>query len=111
MKVWQGLPEHQQEILRMAIRDFSWNQYTAVEAADNVAYEKFKQEGVEIIRLKDADIDKFRKFAPELWVKWAKKDPLAMKAFKSQWEFLKSTRVGYYSDTDLVDTKGAKISL
>ena len=111
MKVWQGLPEHQQEILRMAIRDFSWNQYTAVEAADNVAYEKFKQEGVEIIRLKDADIDKFRKFAPEFWVKWAKKDPLAMKAFKSQWEFLKSTRVGYYSDTDLVDTKGAKISL
>ena len=111
MKVWQGLPEHQQEILRMAIRDFSWNQYTAVEVADNVAYEKFKQEGVEIIRLKDSDIDKFRKFAPELWVKWAKKDPLAMKAFKSQWEFLKSTRVGYYSDTDLVDTKGAKISL
>ena len=77
----------------------------------NEAFEKFKEAGVEIIRLKESDIEKFRKFAPELWVQWAEKDPLAMKAFKSQWEFLKSTKVGYYTDADLVDSKGNKISL
>ena len=94
-----------------AIRDFSFKQYTGIQKADNEAYEKFKQKGVEIIRLKDSDIDKFRKFAPELWVKWAKKHPLAMKAFKSQWEFMKSIKVGYYTDADLIDTQGKRLSL
>ena len=40
---------------------------------------------------------------------WAKKDPLAMKAFKSQWEFMKSLKMGYYTDTDMVDRNGKKI--
>jgi len=111
MRVWKSLPAHQQNTLRVAIRDFSWSQYTAVQAADNVAFEKFKKQGVEIIRLKESDIEKFRKFAPELWVKWAKKDRLAMKAFKSQWEFLKSTKVGYYQDKDLVDRNGKRLMI
>jgi hypothetical protein len=68
-------------------------------------------EGVTIIRLKESDIEKFRKFAPELWVTWAKKLPLAMKAFKSQWEFLKSIKVGYYTEADMVDAQGKKITL
>ena len=72
---------------------------------------KLKAQGVEIIRLKDEDIAKFKKFAPELWVKWAKKHPLAMKAFKSQWEFMKSIKVGYYTDADLVDSNGKKLEI
>ena len=70
---------------------------------------KYLAKGVEIIRLKDSDIEKFKKFAPELWVAWAKKDPLAMKAFKSQLEFMKSIKVGYYKDADMVDSKGKKL--
>ena len=111
MKVWKSIPEHLQRLLELAVKDFSWKQYTAIQKADNEAYEKFKKQGVEIIRLKDSDIDKFRRFAPELWVKWAKKHPLAMKAFKSQWEFLKSVKVGYYKDADLVDSKGKQLVL
>jgi len=111
MKVWKSISPHLQKLLEAAIRDFSFKQYTGIQKADNEAYEKFKQKGVEIIRLKDSDIDKFRKFAPELWVKWAKKHPLAMKAFKSQWEFMKSIKVGYYTDADLIDTQGKRISL
>jgi len=111
MKVWKSIPPHLQKLFEAAIRDFSFKQYTGLQKADNEAYEKFKQKGVEIIRLKDSDIDKFRKFAPELWVKWAKKHPLAMKAFKSQWEFMKSIKVGYYTDADLVDPAGKRLSL
>ena len=112
MKTWNSIPKHLQNLLELAIKDFSWKQYTAVQAADIVAYKKLQEEqGVEIIRLKDSDIVKFKKFAPELWVKWAKKHPLAMKAFKSQWEFMKSTKVGYYTDADLVDRHGKKLTL
>ena len=62
-----------------------------------------------MIRLKEVDIEKFRKFAPELWVKWAKKSPLAMKAFKSQWEYIKSVKIGYYTEKDMVDLQGKKL--
>lgn len=111
LKTWQKIPEYLQKLLEAAVTEFSFQQYTGIQKADNEAYEKFKAQGVEIIRLKDEDIAKFRKFAPELWVKWAKKHPLAMKAFKSQWEFMKSTKVGYYTDADLVDSQGNKLEL
>jgi TRAP-type mannitol/chloroaromatic compound transport system substrate-binding protein len=112
MKTWKSMPEHLQKLFEIGVKDFSWKQYTAVQKADIEAYKKLQEEqGVEIIRLKDSDIEKFKKFAPELWVKWAKKHPLAMKAFKSQWEFMKSTKVGYYTDADLVDRNGKRISL
>jgi len=64
---------------------------------------------VEVIRLKPSDIEKFQKFAPELWVKWAQKDPLAMKAFKSQWAYMKSEKMVYYTDKDMVDHAGKKL--
>lgn len=112
MKTWNSMPKHLQKLFELGVKDFSWKQYTAVQAADIEAYKKFQEvQGVEIIRLKDSDIEKFRRFAPELWVKWAKKEPLAMKAFLSQWEFMKSTKVGYYTDADLVDSNGKRISL
>ena len=40
---------------------------------------------------------------------WAKKDPLAMKAFKSQLEYMKSMKIGYYTDKDMVDRNGKKL--
>jgi len=111
LKTWRGMPQHLQNLLEVAVRDFSFKQYTAIQRADNEAFEKFKQKGVEIIRLKESDIEKFRRFAPELWVKWAKRHPLAVKAFKSQWEFMKSIKVGYYRDADLVDSQGKKLDI
>ena len=57
----------------------------------------------------EEDIAKFRRFAPQMWVKWAKKSPLAMKAFKSQLEFMKSVKIGYIKDADMVDINGKKL--
>jgi hypothetical protein len=64
-----------------------------------------------VIRLKEEDIEKFKRFAPPLWVQWAKKHPLAMKAFKSQWEYMKSVKMGYFSEADFVDLDGKKLTL
>ncbi len=111
LKKWQALPKHLQQIVEAAVHQHSWEQYAFIQKADIEAFEKFKQKGVEIIRLKESDIEKFKKFAPEIWVKWAKKDPFALRAFKSQWEFMKSIKVGYYSEADLVDTQGKKLTL
>jgi len=111
MNTWKKLPKHLQEVLETAVTWYSMHQYTANQKADLEAIPKYLAKGVEVIRLKESDIEKFRKFAPELWVKWAQKDPLAMKAFKSQWEYMKSEKMRYYSEADLVDSKGKKLTL
>lgn len=110
MKTWNKIPKYWQTFIEAMVAKHSYDQYTAIQAADIVAFEKFqKEQGVEIIRLKESDIEKFKRYAPPLWVKWAKKSPLAMKAFKSQLEFMKSVKVGYITDKDLVDLDGKRL--
>jgi TRAP-type mannitol/chloroaromatic compound transport system substrate-binding protein len=111
LNTWKKIPKHLQELLEAAVTWHSWDQYTGIQKADIEAIPKYKAKGVEIIRLKESDIEKFHKYAPELWVKWAQKDPLAMKAFKSQWEYMKSEKMLYYTDKDMVDSKGKKLTL
>jgi TRAP-type mannitol/chloroaromatic compound transport system substrate-binding protein len=107
---WKKIPPHLQNLFEAAVSKHSWDQYTAIQAADLIAFEKFqKEQHVEVIRLKESDIEKFKKFAPSLWVKWAKKHPLAMKAFKSQLAYMESVKVGYYTDKDMVDPEGKKL--
>jgi TRAP-type mannitol/chloroaromatic compound transport system substrate-binding protein len=112
INVWKKLPPHLQDILEAAVAQHSRMQYAAFQKADLVAFDDFqKKQGVTVIRLKDSDIEKFKKFAPALWVLWAKKHPLAMKAFKSQWEYMKSVKIGYYTDKDLVDPQGKRLEI
>lgn len=111
LNTWKKIPKHLQQIFEAAVKQHSWEQYTAIQKADIEAFEKFKAKGVEIIRLKEEDIAKFRKFGPKLWVEWAKKSPLATKAFKSQWEYMKSVKVGYYTEDDLRDPEGRKLEI
>jgi len=93
-------------LLIASVKWHSYDHYASIQKADLEAWDKFKAQGVEVIRLKESDIEKFRKFAPPLWVKWAKKSPLAMKAFKTQVEYMKSVAVGYITDADMVDLDG-----
>jgi TRAP-type mannitol/chloroaromatic compound transport system substrate-binding protein len=106
---WKKIPPHLQSLFEAVVKQHSWDQYTAIQKADIEAFEKFQKEGVEVIRLSEEDIAKFRKFAPPLWVKWAEKSPLAMKAFKSQLAYLESVKIGYYKPSDMVDVNGKKL--
>jgi TRAP-type mannitol/chloroaromatic compound transport system substrate-binding protein len=109
---WKALSKPLQQIVEAAVYQHSWDQYAFIQKADLKAFDDFQtKQGVTVIRLKDSDIEKFKKFAPELWVTWAKKNPLAFKAWKSQWEFMKSIKMGYYTDADLIDLKGKRITL
>ncbi len=108
---WDTLPRHLQDIVVAATRQYSWDHYAFIQKQNTLAWEKYKTKGVDIIRLTDADIEKFRRIAIPTWFKWAKKDPLAREAFASQLAFMKSTNVGYATDATLVDASGQKLSL
>jgi TRAP-type C4-dicarboxylate transport system substrate-binding protein len=78
---WNALPKHVQDV-------------------------KYKEKGVQIIRLSEADVQKFRRHAIPMWFKRAKRDALAKEAFASQLAFMKTFNVGYITDSMLVDIDG-----
>ena len=111
MKKWQALPKHLQQLVIAATREYSWAHYTYIQKENIAAWDKYQAKGVTIIRLSEADIAKFRKFAIPMWFKWAKKDPLAEEAFRSQLAFMKTINVSYLTDSMLVGIDGKKLSL
>jgi TRAP-type mannitol/chloroaromatic compound transport system substrate-binding protein len=111
LEKWNALPKHLQEVVVASTRQFSWDHYTLIQKQDLAAWGKFRDKHVEIIRLSDADVAKFRRLALPAWFKWAKKDAFAHDAFASQLEYMKSTSVGYIDDASLVDTDGSRLSL
>ena len=106
MGKWTALSKHLQEIVIAATRQHSWDQYAYIQKENIAAWDRFKAQGVQIIRLSEDDIQKFRRHAIPMWFKWAKKDPLAKEAFASQLAFMRSINVGYVPDSMLVDTDG-----
>lgn len=106
MAKWTALSKHMQEIVIAAARQHSWDQYALIQKENIAAWDKYKAAGVQVIRLTEEDVQKFRRYAIPMWFKWAKKDPLATEAFASQLAFMKSINVGYVPDSMLVDIDG-----
>ncbi len=106
MTKWNALPKHVQEVVIAATRQHSWDQYAYIQKENIAAWDKYKEKGIQIIRLSEADIQKFRRHAIPMWFKWAKRDALAREAFASQLAFMKTFNVGYVSDSALVDIDG-----
>ena len=103
---WNALPKHLQDVVIAATRQHSWDQYAYIQKENIAAWDKFKAQGVQVIRLSEADIEKFRRYAIPMWFEWAKRDPLAKQAFASQLAFMKTINVGYVPDSGLVDIDG-----
>jgi TRAP-type mannitol/chloroaromatic compound transport system substrate-binding protein len=111
LKKWHELSPQLQAVFTAAVRKFSWDHYAYIQKENIKAWGKFRDKGVEIIRLTEADISKFRRVAVPLWFQWAKKDALATQAFKSQLDFMRSDNIAYVNDAMLVDEKGQKLSI
>jgi TRAP-type mannitol/chloroaromatic compound transport system substrate-binding protein len=103
---WNALPKHVQEIVVAATRQHSWDHYAYIQKQNVAAWDKYKAQGVQVIRLSEADVEKFRRYAIPMWFKWARKDPLAREAFASQLAYMKTFNVGYITESMLVDVDG-----
>lgn len=103
---WSALPRHLQDLVIAVTRQHSWDQYAYIQKENIAAWDRYKAKGVQVIRLSEDDIQKFRRYAIPMWFKWARKDPLAREAFASQLAFMRSLSVGYVPDSMLVDIDG-----
>jgi TRAP-type mannitol/chloroaromatic compound transport system substrate-binding protein len=106
MARWTALPKQLQDLVIAVTRQHSWDQYAYIQKENITAWDRFKGQGVQIIRLSEDDIQKFRRYAIPMWFKWAKRDPLAKEAFASQLAFMRTISVGYVPDSMLVDIDG-----
>ena len=70
------------------------------------AWDRYKAEGVQVVRLSEDDVQKFRRYAIPMWFKGAGE------AFASQLAFMKTINVGNILDSMLVDLDATtKLSL
>jgi len=76
MNTWKKIPNTCNRCWKRPVTMHSWMQYTAIQKLTSKPLMIPEKAGVTVIRLKDSDIEKFKKFAPPLWVTWAKKNPL-----------------------------------
>jgi TRAP-type C4-dicarboxylate transport system substrate-binding protein len=90
------------------IQAYSVEHHAAIQAADLVAWDKFKKAGIQVNRLPAEDLPKFQRVAVPIWFKWANKDADAARVFKLQLELMESPSFGYVTP-DMY--KGQKLSV
>jgi TRAP-type mannitol/chloroaromatic compound transport system substrate-binding protein len=102
-KVWRGLSKSTQGLLTELVRAFSYEHFTAHQKANIKAWADFEAAGVEVTRLSEEDVARFRKVALPLWFDWAKRDADSARVFKLHLKVMLSPAVAYISPDDIKD--------
>jgi TRAP-type mannitol/chloroaromatic compound transport system substrate-binding protein len=108
---WNALPKHLQDVVEYAVRRYSWDHYGEIQKANTLSWARYKEKNVEILRISNADVERFRSVAIPIWFKWAKMSPLGREAFASQLAYMTSPAVSYVDDAMLVDSNGKRLTL
>jgi TRAP-type mannitol/chloroaromatic compound transport system substrate-binding protein len=89
MNAWNKLPDDIKAIVVAASREASAEMFQQSLVQDMIALEKFKEKGIEVIYLPEAEVKKIRQLAVEVWKSYAAKSDTAQKIFDSQIEWMK----------------------
>ncbi len=100
---WQGLSAPTRQILSELVRAFSHEHFTAHQRANVAAWADFNAAGVEVTRLSEDDVDRFRKVAIPLWFDWARRDPDSARVLKLHIEVMLNPAVAYLSQEDVAE--------
>jgi TRAP-type mannitol/chloroaromatic compound transport system substrate-binding protein len=99
--VWNGFSTATQALLTELVRAFSYEHFTAHQEANIKAWADFEAAGVEVTRLSEGDVERFRKIALPLWFDWAKRDPDSKRVFKLHLDVMSNPQVAYISPDDI----------
>jgi TRAP-type mannitol/chloroaromatic compound transport system substrate-binding protein len=88
-KSWEKLPVDLQAIVKEAAKATTYEAWGHCILEDYKAIQKFKEKGVQFIKLSPEFIGELRKLAKEHYAEKAKKDPFFAKVYQSQQDFLK----------------------
>ncbi len=95
MNSWNKLSDAMKTFVEMEVHVYSDMHHAKIQQADQEAWKKFEEAGTEVTRLSQDDVEAFTELAVPRWFAWAKKDPLATRAFKIQLDYMMSGSLGY----------------
>lgn len=95
MNSWLALSPQMRAFLEDEVRIYSHHHHARIEAADQIAWGKFDEAGVEVTRLSDEDVLAFTKLIIPRWFAWANRDPDARRVFRIHLEYMLSGSLGY----------------
>ena len=108
MDVWNKLSPKMKTFLDNEVQVYSNVHFGAIQKANDAAWKKFAQAGVENNRLSAEDVERFTEIAVPIWYKWANKDKDAARLFKIQLDLMMSPSIGYVNQSHV---KGQTLSL
>ena len=97
MKAWNALSPQMQQFLEMETHTYSDLHHAAIQKADQQAWTKFEQDGTEITRLSQEDVELMTEVAVPIWFKYANRDKASADIFKTQLDYMMSGSLGYVS--------------
>ena len=95
MDAWNALPEKLQGFVEREVKSYSIEHHAKIQKADQEAWKLFAQEGTEVTRLSQEDVEAITDVAVERWFAWANKDKDAARVFKIQLDYMMSGSLGY----------------
>jgi TRAP-type mannitol/chloroaromatic compound transport system substrate-binding protein len=101
--VWDELSPATQRLLTELVRAFSVEHFTAHQQANIGAWEQFAVAGVEVTRLSEEDVRRFRKVVLPLWFEWANRDPDSARVFKLHLDVMLNPAVAHIDPEDIKD--------
>ncbi len=92
---WNALSPQMQQFVEMETHVYSDMHHAAIQAADQDAWKKFEEEGTEVTRLTQDDVELMTEIAVPIWFKYANRDPNAARVFKIMLDYMQSGSLGY----------------
>lgn len=92
---WNALSDEMKQFVEMEVHTYSDQHHAAIQAADQEAWNKFVEDGTEVTRLSQTDVEIMTEVAVPIWYKYANRDKDAARVFKMQLDYMMSGSLGY----------------
>lgn len=89
LAAWRALPDDMKAIVSSCVREWSHDQVQRVAVEDVRVLAELKKKGVNQITWDAEELRKVRALAQQTWAEWAKKSPLAKRAYDAQVAWLR----------------------
>ncbi|MEL6205323.1 MAG: TRAP transporter substrate-binding protein DctP [Pseudomonadota bacterium] len=92
---WNALSPQMKQFVEMETHVYSDMHHAAIQKADQEAWVKFEEDGIEVTRLSQEDVELMTEVAIPIWFEYAKRDPNSARVFKLQLDYMTSGSLGY----------------
>jgi len=92
---WEAISPEMRRFVEMETHVYSDLHHARIQAADQEAWKKFEEDGTEVTRLTQDDVELMTEVAVPIWFKYANRDRDAARIFRIQLDYMMSGSLGY----------------